>query len=156
MVIINIHKLWIMLPDLGLYLANSSFPRAAIKHLRKEEKEVLGVWGYFSPRTYSGRDYQEAENYRIRCQADKILSSIVTKKGSTFKPPMPQALNWNPKLLYTLGIGWTRSINWPVFKGTEWTLLDCYLRVRGAKLVCMKMASPVFQVFMQFFVHDQI
>lgn len=55
--------------------------------------------------------------YRIRCQADKILSSVVTKKGSAFKPPMPQALNWNPKLLYTLGIGWTRSINCQFSKG---------------------------------------
>ena len=36
-----------------------------------------------------------------RCQADKILSSTAIKKGSPFKPPTPQALGWNPKVLYS-------------------------------------------------------
>lgn len=35
-----------MLPDLGLHLANGSFPRAAIKHLRKEASSMFSLHKY--------------------------------------------------------------------------------------------------------------
>ena len=129
--------------------------RAKIWERKKKKCLVFGV--IFPPGPILEEATKKLKNMcRIKCQANKTLSSVVTKKGSPFKPPMPQALIWNPKLLYTLGIGWTRSINRPVFQGTEWTLLDYYLRFRGAKLFCMKMTLLVFQVFVQFFIRDQI